>query len=557
MHRRLILLGRTSQLAFAVAAVSGVLAGLCSLPQAYAISSAVDGAFLHGETASELRVWLTILLGVIAARGVLVGFEELAARMGSLGVRSHVRRQLLRHIFDLGPAFVRGERTGELVSTATEGVEALDAYYSQYLPQLVVSVLVPAGILAAVLYIDPISGLVLLLTAPLVPFFMYMIGRTAATATRKQYVSLGRLSSHFLDSLQGLTTLKLFGQSRAQIRNVEKVCDQFRQVTLKVLQVSFLSAFALELLVTLGTAIIAVEVGLRLLYDQMQFREALFLLILAPEFYLPLRLLGMRFHAGMSGTAAAERIFGILDQPLQHPESSPAAATPAGLHTLGGTDGTPGDGCAIEFRGVSYTYPGRERAAVWDVSFTIGSGEHVALVGASGAGKSTLISLLLGFARPSSGHILLNGQEQPQMQAVRDGLRIAWVPQKPYLFHGTVGSNIALGKPDVTPEELHRAAEAANLATFIDSLPQGYGTPLGEAGVRLSGGQAQRLAVARAFLLDAPCVALDEPTASLDPENELLLQGALRRLTRGRTVVTIAHRLNTIRAAHKILVMQD
>jgi ATP-binding cassette subfamily C protein CydCD len=556
LHRRLILLGRASRLAFIVATVSGVLAGLCSLPQAYAISSAVDGAFLRGETLSALRVWLTLLLAVIAARGLLVAIQELAARHGSLGVRAHVRERLLRHIVDLGPLFARGEQTGELVSTATEGVEALDPYYSQYLPQLVISVLAPVGILAAVMYADPISGLVLLLTAPLVPFFMYMIGRTATTATKRQYDSLGRLASHFLDSLQGLTTLKLLGQSKAQIRNVEKVCDQFRQATLKVLQVSFLSAFALELLVTIGTAIIAVEVGLRLLYGQMQFREALFLLILAPEFYLPLRLLGMRFHAGMSGTAAAERIFKILDQPLQHSASS------AGLRMRADSpDGSPGatgeSGCAIEFRGVSYSYPGRERPAVRDVSFTIGSGEHVALVGASGAGKTTLINLLLGFGRPSEGWILVNGQEVRQTHTTRDHPLIAWVPQRPYLFHATVGSNITLGRPDATPEQLDRAAEAANLTPFIESLPHGYETPVGESGARLSSGQAQRLALARAFLLDAPCIALDEPTASLDPVNESLLQESLGRLMYGRTVVTIAHRLDTIRGADKILVMQD
>ena len=231
-------------------------------------------------------------------------------------IKSDLRERLFNHILNLGPAYTRGQRTGELTTAAVEGIEALDAYYSQYLPQLVITALIPISILIVVFPLDLLSGIVMLVTAPLIPFFMIMIGKGAEIVTKRQYQTLSRLSAHFLDSLQGLTTLKLFGQSKAHAKNIEKVSDQFRDTTLSVLRITFLSALALELLATLSTAVIAVEIGFRLLYARMEFHEAFFILILAPEFYLPLRMLGARFHAGMSGTTAARRIFEILDTPV-------------------------------------------------------------------------------------------------------------------------------------------------------------------------------------------------------------------------------------------------
>ena len=443
----------------------------------------------------------------------------------------------------LGPAYTRGQRTGELTTAAVEGIEALDAYYSQYLPQLVITTLIPISILLVVFPLDLLSAVVMLITAPLIPFFMIMIGKGAEIVTKRQYQTLSRLSAHFLDSLQGLTTLKLFGQSKAHARNIAKVSDQFRDVTLQVLRITFLSALALELLATISTALIAVEIGLRLLYARMAFQEAFFILILAPEFYLPLRMLGARFHAGMSGTTAAKRIFEILDLPVTNDQEPATSARP--VEELS----------SIEFENVSYTYPDEKTPALADLNLQIKTGQQIALVGASGAGKSTLANLLLEFIQPTDGKITAHYGRQTTNYELR-GL-IAWVPQRPYLFNDSISANIRIGKPDATEAEVSAAAKAAYLDEFIASLPDQYETMIGEGGARLSGGQAQRLALARAFLKDAPILILDEPTSSLDPETESLLEESTRRLMHGRTVITIAHRLNTIFQADRIIVLEE
>ncbi len=550
IFRRLLTLARDSRLALAATVLSGLLAGLLTIGQAAGLSRLVDGVFLGGQTVPDVAGLLQQLLLIVFLRALLAWGSEVSANAVAVRVKSDLRKRLFDKILSLGPAYTRGERTGELVNAAVEGVETLDAYFSQYLPQLVIAALVPLSILVVVFPRDPLSALVLLLTAPLIPVFMYLIGKTAETLTKRQWDTLSRLSAHFLDSLQGLTTLKELGRSRDHADSIAAASDRFRDVTLGVLRVTFLSALVLELVATVSTAVVAVEVGLRLLYGHLAFQQAFFLLLLAPEFYIPLRMLGLRFHAGMSGTTAARRIFEILDMPNSGNQGS-------GIRNQESLLPNPlSPNSLITFENLSYTYLSESQPALQDVSLEIQAGEHVALVGRTGAGKSTLAALLLRFINPSGGQITIN--QEPLTDFPLESWRrlVAWVPQNPHLFHDTIAANLRLARPDATDEELAAAARSAHLDEFIQSLPDGYATIVGEEGARLSGGQAQRLALARAFLKDAPILILDEPTSSLDPEQETLVESAMHALMRGRTVITIAHRLNTVFQADRIFVLE-
>ena len=548
LDRQLLAEARRAPLYLLLTVGTGLLAGIATILQAGYLSRIVDLVFLQGRSLGGVQAPLVGLFLVTVARAGLVWVRDAAASWGAGRIKASIRERLFVRLLELGPMYARGERTGELANTVVEGVEALDGYFSQYLPSLALALLIPATILLFVFPVDLLSGLVFLLTAPLIPVFMVLIGKLAESMTRKQWESLSRMSAHFLDVLQGLPTLKMFGRSKAQVETMRQVSDRFREATMGVLKVAFLSALVLEMAATISTAIVAVEVGLRLLYGTIPFERALFVLILAPEFYLPLRALGASFHSGMSGVAAARRIYQVLDEgtPRRGDTETRGEDTISALDT----------GISIRFDDVHFSYEGRQRPALRGISFEMGEGEKVALVGPSGSGKSTIAYLLLRFVEPDGGRILVNGTPLQRISPSEWRKLVAWVPQSPYIFNTTVAENIHLARPAARMEEVVRAAKWAHADQFIRGLPQGYDTPLGERGARLSGGQAQRIALARAFLKNAPLLILDEAASHLDIEQEALLQDSLKRLTQGRTVLTIAHRLSTVHNADRILVLE-
>ncbi len=551
LDKRLLQLALKSRLHLLLTIGLGLLGGVASVAQAYLLSSAIDKTFIKRQGVIEIRALLIVLLVVIAGRALLAWASEISANAIAANIKFGLRQVLFDRILQLGPAFTQGERTGELTSVVTEGVEALDAYFSQYLPQLVLAALIPLTLLSFVFPLDFLTGVVLLVTAPLIPLFMVLIGNLAQALTRRQWRILSRLSAYFLDVLQGLRTLKALGRSKQQAGTIAQASERFRLATMNVLKVTFLSALVLELVATISTAIVAVEIGLRLLYGRLAFEQAFFVLLLAPEFYLPLRMLGTRFHAGMSGIAASNRIFEILDRPNQSGKSTKSDVS--AQHPM---DRPPDLDAPIRFERVSYQYPG-SRPAIHDASFQITPGKTLALVGPSGSGKTTLAQLLIKFLEPEKGDIYLGDRALASIPANQWREQIAYVSQNPYLFYGTILDNIRLARPQASLEEVIQAARRARAHDFIQELPDGYETVIGERGARLSGGQAQRLALARAFLKNAPLLVLDEATANLDPENEAALQPALHELLDGRTVLMIAHRLSTVIQADQILVLKD
>ena len=522
------------------------LGGAAIVLQAYWLSQVVARVFLGGENLAAVQAAIGWLLLAVALRAALAWGRELSASHLAIGLKLDLRDRLFAHLLDLGPTFTQNEQTGELTAVLTQALDTLEAYFSQYLPQLFVAALIPLTILFVIFPVDWLTGLVLLLTAPLMPVFMLLIGRYAEVLTQRQWGLLSRMSAHFLDVLQGLTTLKQLGQSRNQAANIAAITDRFRRTTLDVLRVAFLSALVLELLSTISVAIIAVSLGLRLLDGRFPFAAAFFILILAPEFYLPLRQLGQRFHAGMDGVAAANRIFALLGQtppPGQAGEGTRIFADAADKRVL----------WAVRFENVTVHYAKRGRPALQDVSFELAPGRTTALVGATGAGKSTVAHLLLGFVAPATGRVWLGETPLDEVDMVALRRQIAWVPQQPYLFDDTIANNIRLTRPGASMEAVQTAARRAQLHDFVQSLPQGYATRIGERGARLSGGQAQRLALARAFLQDTPLLILDEPTAHLDPATESQVQAAIAALTAGRTTLIIAHHPAAIRHADQVV----
>jgi ATP-binding cassette, subfamily C, bacterial CydCD len=519
----------------------GLAGALLTVGQAVLVADLVVGAFQRQHGLRQLLPQLGLLALVAAGRALVAWLTELAAHRAAAAVKSQLRAALLERATGLGPGWLSEQRRGELATLATRGVDALDDYFARYLPQLALAVVVPAVLLAVILHADWLSALIIAATLPLVPLFMVLIGLATQKRMDRQWRSLARLSHHFLDVVEGLPTLKVFGRAKAQARTIRQVTDDYRAATMRTLRIAFVSSYTLELLSTLSVALVAVSIGLRLVDGGLSLYLGLLVLVLAPEVYTPLRQVGTHYHASVEGLSAAAEIFEVLETPL------PAA----------GTRPVPDD-AAITVSGLTITHPGRDTPALRDLSLTLRPGRVTALTGPSGAGKSTLLTALLGFTRPDSGPgggcVSVGGVPLEQLDPAAWHRRIAWLPQQPALFAGTVADNVRLARPDADDRAVHDALRDAEALDFVRALPDGIRTRLGEGGRGLSGGQRQRLALARVFLADRPLVLLDEPTANLDGESEAAIVRAVGRLAAapGRTVVLTAHRPALLALADEI-----
>jgi ATP-binding cassette, subfamily C, bacterial CydD len=524
-------------------AVLGLGASVLILVQATLLAAIVADAF-SGASLADVTPKLELLALTFAGRALLAWGFEIVGRRAASSVLSELRLAVVESRLRKQAAALDGTEAGEVAASAVQGVDALEAYFARYLPQVVLAVLVPLAVLAWVGAIDVLSAVLMMLTLPLVPVFMWLIGRYTEERTREHWHALRLLSTHFLDVVRGLPTLRAFNRSRPQAAVISTVGERYRRATMATLRVGFLSGSVLELAATLGVALVAVSVGVRLADGGLGLQAGLTVLVLAPELYVPLRQLASQFHASADGLEVAERMLGLLDTPGAAPREGRLVAP------------SPAD-ASIRLERVSFAYTSRPSLVLDGFELELSPGETVALVGPSGAGKTTVAKLLLCLAQPTAGRITVGGVDLAECRQGAWRRSIAWVPQRPTLFRGTVADNIRLGDSRADELQIRDAAILAGADRFVEALPAGYQTMVGDGGRPLSAGERRRIALARAFVRDAQLVILDEPTADLDATSADVVAEAIERLRNGRTVLLIAHRAGLVRRADRVVALGE
>ncbi len=510
-----------------LATLAGTINGVLMIGQAALLSLVLHQMIMEKQSWQELKVFLAVLLGVFVLRSLCVYFFQVWGFSAATRVKQKVRQQLMEQIEMSGPAFLKEQHSGQLAVTTLEQCEAMDNYFCRYLPQKKLAVLIPLMIIAVVFPVNWVVGIIFLLTGPLVPVFMALIGMGASAASRNQFLEMERMGACFLDRLQGITTLKLFGQAEYERVHIQQVADRFREKTMNVLRIAFLSSAVLEFFSAVSVALVAVYVGLGLLglmhfgpAVDISLQEALFVLLLAPEFFMPLRQLAINYHDRAAALAAADSILKVLEQPPCVHRNNQSSHSD----------------CYIQIKNLSKSF--QQRQVLNNINLQVEKGEKLVLTGESGSGKTTLFNLLLGFEQPAAGHILIKGQSLSR-ERVAD--QFAWVGQKAAVFYGSIADNISLFNDDIAMDRVVTAAQAAGVTEFSDSLSHGLHTIIGEQGYGLSGGQIQRIALARAMLKNADIILLDEPTAHLDDAGKKQLMATISELFRDKTVLIASH----------------
>lgn len=472
-----------------------------------------------------------------------------------------LRKQVLEKLFELGPRFAATEGTGNLVTLVLEGVTKFRNYLELFLPRMLSTGVTPVFILAYIFVLDRASAVILAVTMPILIVFMILIGLTAKKQIDRQWQSYRRLSNHFVDSLRGLETLKFLGRSKAHSESIAVVSNSYRSATLRTLRVAFLSSFALDFFTMLSVASVAVSLGLRLVNGEMMLFPALTVLILAPEYFLPVRMVGADYHATLDGKEAGEAMERIIAEGENKQTGemrsvgTGASATDEGISS-GSSMSWKADS-TLELQSVEVRHEQDSPPSLADVSLSLSGIRKIGIIGESGAGKSTLIDVLGGFLRPTSGSFRLNGIDMSDLCSVSWREQVTYIPQKPYIFHSSLADNIRFNAPQATDTEVEKVVAAVGLQELVNSLPQGIHTMIGGGGRSLSGGQEQRVALARSLLSERSVILLDEPTAHLDIETEYELKETMLPLFEGKLVVLATHRLHWMKEMDQIIVMEQ
>ncbi|MDQ0353058.1 ATP-binding cassette subfamily C protein CydD [Alkalibacillus filiformis] len=520
--------------------IVSIVFALMIIAQAYLIVSIIEAIFLSNATFTAILPSLGLLLIVISLRAGMNYLNGLIGLRSANQAKKKLRERTLNH-FTKQPVDLSSQgRSGEKVSQLINVVEQTDSYFSQYIPKMIQATIVPLAILIVIFTQNWVSGLIILITAPFIPLFMAIIGMKTKDKSEEQLNELSSFSGQFLDSLQGLTTLKLFGQSEREKTRIEDSSINFRQATLGVLAVAFTSAFMMELISMLSMGLIALELALGLIiFDTISFATAFFVLLLAPEFYIALKDLSSAFHSGRESLTASKKLEEQLNEPVEELTWGEASLTSLPPR--------------IQLNEVSFAYD--ESETVQAVSATIEAGSSVAIVGKSGAGKTTLLHLIARLLPIHGGEILVNDTDQARLDEQAWFNELSYISQHPYIFSGTIYDNIQMSEPSATKEGIEHAAREAGLEPLIELLNDGLHTGIGEGGRGLSGGEKQRVALARAFLKKPSVILFDEPTTGLDLKTEQVLNESIKKLAEDATLITVAHRMHTIRKADQIIVM--